>query len=123
MEQAQGTMDSNMTRIVEEYSFLIQDFHMEHASTQAVLDIQIRYQYIAGIAPAEYPDFREIAEAIKSYLTDYSNRDEYWEVINKGLALMVIDKFSALESVTSELEMQPTPTDPDLNSSKVTCQR
>ena len=116
-------MDSNMARIVEEYSFLIQDFHMEHASTLAVLDIRIRYQYIAGIAPAEYPDFRDIAKAIKAYLRNYPKKDEYWEVINKGLALMVIDKFSALESVISELEMPPTTTDPDFNSSKVTCQR
>jgi len=116
-------MDSNMTRIAEEYSFLIQGFHMQHASTQAVLDIRIRYQYIAGIAPAEYPDFREIAETIKAYLTNYPNKDKYWEVINKGLALMVSGKFQALESVTSELEMQPSATDPDVNSSKVTCQR
>lgn len=116
-------MDSNITRIVEEYSFLIQNFHIERASTQVVLEIRIHYQYIAGIAPTEYPDFREIAAVIKAYLTEYPNKDEYWEVINKELALMVIDKFSALKSVISELEMQPTTTDPDFNSSKVTCQR
>lgn len=116
-------MDSNTARIVEEYSFLIQAFHMQHAAAEAVLDIRIRYKYLAELSPAEYPDFREIAETIKTYLTGYPNKDEYWEVINKELVLMVIGKYQALESLTSELEMQPSETDPDFNSSKVTCQR
>jgi hypothetical protein len=109
--------------VVEEYSFLIQGFHMQHAAAEVVLDIRVRYKYPAGILPAEYPDFREIAETIKAYLAGYPNKDEYWEVINKELVLMVIGKYQALESLTSELEMRPSKTDPDFNSSKVTCHR
>jgi hypothetical protein len=121
-------MNTTAPTVVEEYSFLIANFKTTHIdeegqSEEVTLNIKVRYLYVTGLSTTAYPDFRDIASSIQDYLTNYPNKQEYWEVINKGLVLMVIGDYPALASVTSELEVMPTSTDDYFNACIATCKR
>jgi len=68
---------------VEEFSFLIKDFKIEHQGETNNLNITIQYRYRVNIAVSEYPDFRVVAKDIEMFLTNYPNEKDYWELLNK----------------------------------------
>ena len=107
------------TTLMEEFSFLIRDFKVTHQGGNT-LNINVRYRYKANTLVSDYPDFRLIAKDIETFLTNYPNDTDYWEIVNKKITLLLLDKYSALASVTSEIEVSPTTTVPYLRSSIVT---
>jgi hypothetical protein len=64
-KQASISKDENVDNVIEEFSFLIQDFKMNHQSEVNNLNIKVRYRYENGISESKYPDFRAILERIK----------------------------------------------------------
>jgi hypothetical protein len=46
--------------LVEQFSFFINDFTMEHQSQTNTLNISVRYRYAANIPNAEYPLLRAL---------------------------------------------------------------
>ena len=109
--------------LVEEFTFLIKDFKIDHQGETNNLNITIRYRYKAGISKPEYPDFTVIAKDIETLLTNYPNDDDYWEILNKRITLMVLDKYPALTRITSELQVSPSPKNHYLRSSITTRER
>jgi hypothetical protein len=109
--------------LTEEFSFLIEDFKMEHQSALNNLNITIRYRYTAGIADSDYPDFRLILNDIKIFLTRYPNAEDYWEIVNKRLTCVVLKKYMAISSITSEIHVSPSRTVPYSRSSIITRSR
>jgi hypothetical protein len=107
----------------EEFSFSIKDFKMEHFSDVQNLNITIRLRYVTGIADKEYPDFRVIYKDILGFLANYLNETDYWEIINKKLTLMILNKYSVVSMVTSDIEISPTKLVPYQRSSVVTRHR
>jgi hypothetical protein len=61
----------------EEFSFLIQDFKMNHQSEINNLNIKIRVRYEGGISDSKYPDFRAILKDIENFLNNYPNKTDY----------------------------------------------
>ena len=55
-------------QLVEEFSFLIKDFKVEHQGDNT-LNIKVKYRYRANLLTKDYPDFRQIAKDIESFLT------------------------------------------------------
>jgi hypothetical protein len=108
--------------LVEEFSFLIKDFTVDHQG-QNKLNISVKYRYRANITVSDYPDFRLIAKDIETFLTNYPNETDYWEIVNKKITLLILNKYSPIESVTSEIEVSPTTVVPYLRSSLSTCTR
>jgi len=108
--------------LVEEFSFLIKDFKVDHQG-QNNLNITVRYRYKANMAVSDYPDFRLIAKDIETFLTNYPNETDYWEIVNKKITALMLEKYSSLVSVTSQIEVSPTPTVPYLRSSITTRSR
>jgi hypothetical protein len=107
----------------EEFSFLIEDFKMNHQSVDNNLNFKIEYRYENGISDSKYPDFRAVAKDIENFLNNYPNKVDYWEILNKNLTLMVLKKYSMLSSLTSEIRVSPSQAVPYLRSSTVTrCQ-
>jgi hypothetical protein len=102
--------------LIEEFSFAIQDFKMDHQSEMNNLNIKVRYTYVMNTRAADYPDFRLL-------LSKYPNKVDFWEVLNKKLTLLLIKKYPVLASVTSELVVSPSRSDPYLRSSIVTRKR
>jgi hypothetical protein len=84
---------------IEEFCFLIEDFKIDHQSEINNLNIIVRYEYSQCINEADYPDFRRIARDIETLLATYPNKVDYWEVLNKRLTAMVLDKYRAIRSV------------------------
>jgi hypothetical protein len=118
--QASGSKYKGLDTLIEEFSFLIQDFKTNHQSEINNLNIKIRYSYETGISDSKYPDFRLILKDIQDFLENYPNEEDYWEILNKKLTLMVLKKYPVLLSVTSEMQVSPSRLDPYSRSSIVT---
>src|SRR5690349_20852769 len=94
--------------LVEEFSFLIKDFKMDHQTQSNYLNISISYRYIANIQKSDYPDFRWLAKDVESLLANYPNKDDYWEIVNKRITLMLLNKYPGITSVTCDLKVDPS---------------
>lgn len=119
-KQAAISKDENFDTLTEEFSFLIQDFKMNHQSEINNLNIKIRYGYEKGILESKYPDFRAIAKDIEAFLNNYPNKVDYWEILNRKLTFLVLKKYPMLSSITSEIQVSPTQSVSYLRSSIVT---
>jgi hypothetical protein len=95
----------NTSSLIEEFTILIKDFKVAHQSREVALNISIRYRLKPGISDAEYPDYEPIIRGVKDFLTNYPNEVDYWEIINKKLTQMVLEKNQVISSITIELEM------------------
>jgi hypothetical protein len=109
--------------MVEEFSFLIKDFKIEHQGETNNLNITIQYRYRVNISDPEYPDFRPIAKDVETFLTNYPNEKDYWETLNKKITLFIIDKYPPITKITCQVEVSPSPLVHYLRSSIVTRDR
>ncbi|HET8783218.1 MAG TPA: hypothetical protein VFM63_12420 [Pyrinomonadaceae bacterium] len=105
---------------VEEFSFLIKDFQLDHQTEHHNLNISISYRYVANITKPQYPDFRWLAKDVETFLTNYPNEDDYWEIVNKEVTSMLMRKYTALASLTCEFKVDPSGKVPYTRSSRVT---
>lgn len=109
--------------LVEEFSFVIKDFKMDHQTQTNNLNISISYRYIANIQKADYPDFRWLAKDVEKLLSNYPNKDDYWEIVNKQITASLLNKYPGITSVTCELKVDPSSLVPYTRSSRVTRER
>lgn len=109
--------------LVEEFSFSLKDFKIDHQGENNNLNISISYRYVVHITKSEYPDFRWLAKDVETLLTNYPNEDDYWEIVNKEVTSLLFKKYPALTSVTCELKVDPSPLVPYSRSSRVTRER
>ena len=110
----------NFDALTEEFSFLIQDFKINHQSENNNLNIKVRFCYENNMPNSKYPDFRAILNDIQDFLSDYPNETDYWEIVNKNVTLMILRKYSMLSSVTSEIQVSPSRLTPYTRSSITT---
>ena len=109
--------------LVEEFSFLLKDFRMDHQGQANNLNILISYRYAANITKADYPDFRWLAKDVETLLTNYPNEDDYWEIVNKQITALLLKKYASIVAVTCEIKVDPTNVVPYTRSSRVTRER
>ena len=109
--------------LVEEFSFQIKDFKMDHQTQTNNLNISISYRYIANIKKPDYPDFRWLAKDVETLLTNYPNKDDYWEIVNKQITSLLLNKYSGITSVACEIRVDPSSLIPYTRSSRVTRER
>lgn len=93
----------------ESFYFLMNDYKMEHQGEVNTLNIKVSYEYNAGIADQEYPDFIPIRKDVDAFLGKYPNETAFWEIVNKQLTAMILHKYPALASVTCEIQVTPSP--------------
>ena len=94
--------------LVEQFGFSISDLKLDHQGEKNTLNIIIRYRYRPNLSKDEYPDFTLIAKDIENLLMNYPDKTDYWELVNKRLTQMVLQKYSALAEITSQIEVAPT---------------
>ena len=111
------------SQLIEQFSFSLPDFKMDHQGEINKLNISISYRYVVKIANSEYPDFRWLAKDVETLLNNYPNKEDYWEIVNKNLTSLLLKKYPAITSVTSELEVAPSRVVPYSRSSRVTRSR
>ena len=76
----------------ESFSFSIEDYYIEHQGT-AILDIDITLEFKPSKGkrkPEDYYEFQQIINYVNSYLVDYPNETDYWEILNTNLATSLI---------------------------------
>ena len=108
---------------VEEFSFVIKDFKVDHQKESHNLNISISYRYVNNATKSDYPDFRWLAKDVETFLTDYPNDDDYWEIVNKQITSMLLKKYAGLASITSEIRVDPSPQVQYTRTSRVTRHR
>ena len=106
--------------LVEEFSFLIKDFRMDHQGQANNLNLTISYRYATNIAKADYPDFRWLAKDVETLLSNYPNEDDYWEIVNKQITALLLKKYPGVVVVTCEIKVDPSSVVPYTRSSRVT---
>ena len=106
--------------LVEEFSFLIKDFRMDHQGQANNLNISISYRYATNITKADYPDFRWLAKDVETLLSNYPNEDDYWEIVNKQITALLLKKYRGVVAVTCEIKVDPSSVVPYTRSSRVT---
>ncbi len=109
--------------LIEEFSFQIKDFRMDHQTQTNNLNISISYRYTTNIQKADYPDFRWLAKDVETLLSNYPNKDDYWEIVNKQITSILLNKYPGIKSVTSDLKVDPSSLIPYTRSSRVTRER
>jgi len=109
--------------MVEEFTFQITDFKIDHQTEHINLNITISYRYKANLPNADYPDFMLIARDIETLLTNYPNEEDYWEIVNKRITLMILEKYPTIAKVTSQMQVSPTPKNKYVRSTIVTRDR
>src|ERR1051325_9873294 len=70
-------------RLSEEFSFLIKDFKIDHQGETSALNIAISYRYVVDIKNSDYSDFRLPSIYFHRLLSNYPNKTDYWEIVNK----------------------------------------
>jgi hypothetical protein len=96
------------TALAEGFYFLMNDYKMEHQGEVNTLNIKLSYEYNAGIADQEYPDFIPIRKDVDAFLREYPNETAFWEIVNKQLTARLLEKYPAIASVTCELQVTPS---------------
>jgi hypothetical protein len=120
---ASAASDADTSPLVEEFSFTMKDYKMNHHSDVINLNLSIRYRYVAGLGDEDYPDFRLLYRDVEEFLTGYPNERDYWEIVNKKLTLLLLRKYPALSSITCEMQVSPSQREPFIRSSTVTRKR
>ncbi len=87
------------------------------------LTVSVQYGYRDGIRTEEYPDFRLLARACEDFFANYPDKKAYWEVLNKELTALLLERFPALKHITVEIRVAPTSAIPYARSSRVTRSR
>ena len=109
--------------LTEEFSFQIKDFKMDHQTQTNNLIIYISYRYVTNIKKSDYPDFRWLAKDVETLLSNYPNKDDYWEIVNKQITTILLNKYRGLTSVTCEIKVDPSSLIPYTRTSRVTRNR
>jgi hypothetical protein len=122
-KQATISERENVDFPTEEFSFLIEDLKMNHQSEVNNLNIKVRVRYENNISDGKYPDFRAIAKDIEAFLSNYPNKVDYWEILNKKLTFLVLRKYPMLSSITSEIQVSLSKEVSYLRSSIITRSR
>ena len=121
--QAAPQKQLNGGLLSEEFSFLIKDFKIDHQGEVNTLNISISYSYAGNVANADYPDFRWLAKDVETLLSNYPNKTDYWEIVNKQITALLMKKYPAIASLTCELKVEPSANVPYSRFSRVTRER
>ena len=73
-----------------------------------MIDIDVNYRYKDGITKPEYPNFLAIKKEIETYIQNYPDKYQYWEILNKDIAIMLKENYAVLENIEVDLTIYPT---------------
>lgn len=94
----------NDTHTIESYGVSIQQMEICHQREWRNLSINLDYDTkVDGKAG----DIQKVKDAIRLFLDDYSNPDDFWEVMNTNLVHYLADKFPDITSMNSQLSLSP----------------
>jgi len=96
---------SNTGTLAEKWNFTDVSYPIEHQGLNN-LKLDVNYKYRDGLQ--QYPDFVPIYNSIDSFLTNYPNETDFWEIVNKNLSQKVLSENPLLSSLTVKLDVLPS---------------
>ncbi|MCU0547016.1 MAG: hypothetical protein MUE44_33450, partial [Oscillatoriaceae cyanobacterium Prado104] len=92
------------------------NYAIEHQGINNI-NVGVKYQYRQGIAANQYRDVNQVYNSIDTFLKNYPNETDFFEIVNSNLTQRVLADNPLLDSLQIELEVLPTKNFPyDLSS-------
>lgn len=82
--------------------------HQKGAMLNISVDYRLDNTSPSTIDPKIYPDFVPIAEKIDLFLTNYPNKSDYWEILNKKLAQYILHEYPMISSLKIRIDINPS---------------
>ncbi|MBU6229035.1 MAG: DUF5399 domain-containing protein [Cyanobacteria bacterium REEB459] len=95
----------------EVFGIALKQYPVDHQGLVS-LSIDVTYRLhtpIDTLDASVYPDYLDMVQSIKQFLADYPNESDYWEVVNKQLAQLLLDQYPTLSSVQLKMGLMPSP--------------
>ncbi|WP_413172892.1 hypothetical protein [Anabaena azotica] len=103
----------------EVFTFQMSNYPIQHQGG-AILNVKVAYRMTPeAIAQNTYPDFVPIRKDIDKFFVNYPNEADFWEILNKKLVQMLLDKYPQMASLSIEIGVTPTVQEPLYRSSIV----
>lgn len=75
-----------------------------------ILNIKVAYRLTPeAIAKNKYPNFIPIEKDIEKFLSNYKNKGDFWEIVNKNLVNHLFERYPQMASLVIEINVNPTP--------------
>jgi hypothetical protein len=119
--QSPYTLSSITTRtpnggLGESVNLNLTNYAIEHQGINNI-NVGVKYQYRQGIAANQYRDVNQVYNSIDTFLKNYPNETDFFEIVNSNLTQRVLADNPLLDSLQIELEVLPTKNFPyDLSS-------
>jgi hypothetical protein len=100
---------SSTGQLAEKLNFGVASYPIEHQGLNN-LKLDVNYKYRDGTQ--QYPDFVPIYNSVDSFLTNYPNETDFWEIVNKNLTQKVLSDNPFMSSLTVKLDVLPSAQSP-----------
>ena len=116
---SQSQQNTKCEQHQEIFTFQIPNYPIQHQGG-AILNIKVAYRIMPeAISQNAYPDFVPIKKDIDKFLINYPNDGDFWEILNKKLVQLLLNKYPQMSSLSIEMGVLPTPKEPFPRSSIV----
>jgi hypothetical protein len=87
------------------FGFQIPTYATQHDGAP-IINIKVTYRYLPNaIAKNDYPDFVPIRKDIETFIANYPNHTDFWEIVNKKLVQFILDKYPQLSSLMVRIDI------------------
>ncbi len=92
----------------EVFTFNLDNYPIQHLGG-AILNVKVAYRMTPeAISDNNYPDIIPMQKEIDQFFVGYANESDYWEIMNKNLVTMLLDKYPQMSSLKVEIGVMPT---------------
>jgi hypothetical protein len=110
--------------VKETFGFKLSNVSFDHFWRKSQInEVVVSLQYKKGILNSEYPNIVEVEGFLRSYLKEYPQQDDYWEIVNKNLSIALLNKFKMIDKITIFMTMPAGGNTPYPRVSEVTIER
>ena len=100
-----SAIPTNCDQQEEVFGFQIPTYATEHEGAP-IINIQVTYRYMPeAIAKNDYPNFVPIKKDIETFIANYPNHTDFWEIVNKKLVQFILDKYPQLSSLMIKVDV------------------
>ena len=89
----------------EVFGFQIPSYTTQHEGAP-IINIKVSYRYMPNaIIKNDYPDFVLIRKDIETFIANYPNHTDFWEIVNKKLVQFILNKYPQLSSLMVKIDV------------------
>jgi hypothetical protein len=108
------------TLAIQNWGFSIKGYPIKHQHMENIVNIAFKYSLKESSTALNTTNFMSLLNCITQFFVEYSDEDDYWEVMNRRLAEMILQEHPEMRSLSVSLEILPRDTIPYVSISTVT---